>query len=44
MNTQESRASALAGIALQLSLLEKLVEKSVLTQEEVQSLLLDADA
>lgn len=44
MNAKESGASALAGIALQLTLLDKLVEKGVLAQEDVQTILLDADA
>lgn len=44
MNAQESGASALAGIALQLTLLDKLVEKGVLAPEEVQAILLEADA
>ena len=44
MNAQESGASALAGIALKLILLDKLVEKGVLAPEEVQTILLDADA
>lgn len=44
MNAQESGASALAGIALQLTLLDKLVEKGVLDADEVQLILLEADA
>lgn len=43
MNAQETRASALAGMALQLSLLDKLVEKKALTSEDVQSILRSAD-
>jgi chorismate mutase len=43
MNAQETRASALAGMALQLSLLDKLVEKNALTPEDVQSILRGAD-
>lgn len=44
MDAQESGASALAGIALQLTLLDKLVEKGVLDADEVQLILLEADA
>ena len=43
MNAQETRASALASMALQLSLLDKLVEKKALTSEDVQSILRGAD-
>ncbi len=44
MNAQESGAIALASIALQLTLLDTLVEKGLLTPNEVQTLLLKADA
>ncbi|WP_312145703.1 hypothetical protein [Brevundimonas sp.] len=44
MNAQESGAIALASIALQLTLLDTLVEKGLLTPDEVQDLLLKADA
>ena len=43
MNAQETRVSALAGMALQLSLLDKLVEKKALTSEDGQSILRGAD-
>ncbi|MBD3832227.1 hypothetical protein [Brevundimonas sp. P7753] len=44
MNAQQSGALSLASIALQLTLLDTLVEKGLLEQEEVQRLLLRADA
>ncbi|WP_292037168.1 MULTISPECIES: hypothetical protein [unclassified Brevundimonas] len=44
MNAQESGAIALASIALQLTLLDTLVEKGLLAPDEVQDLLLKADA
>lgn len=43
MNAQESGALSLASIALQLTLLDTLVEKGLLKQEEVPRLLLRAD-
>lgn len=44
MNAQQSGALSLASIALQLTLLDTLVEKGLLEQEEVRRLLLRADA
>ncbi|MBB4797699.1 hypothetical protein HNP32_001423 [Brevundimonas bullata] len=44
MNAQQSGALSLAPIALQLTLLDTLVEKGLLEQEEVRRLLLRADA
>lgn len=44
MNAQQYGALSLASIALQLTLLDTLVEKGLLEQEEVRRLLLRADA
>lgn len=43
MNAQQSGALSLASITLQLTLLDTLVEKGLLKQEEVPRLLLRAD-
>ena len=43
MNAQQSGALSLASIALNLTLLDTLVEKGLLDQEEVRRLLLQAD-